>query len=94
MNSRLYNGWIAIDGFAPRRHEFRYRISPAALDLDEQDAVLEVVTAVGQPPFLAVLFAKAATSRPSASGMRLIDAVREQVRLAGWSCATRAGCAC
>ncbi|WP_439820072.1 DUF1365 domain-containing protein [Pseudomonas sp. HLG18] len=80
MNSALYSGWIAHRRFAPRRHEFRYRIGLIYLDLTEQDAVLNLSPLAGTSRFAPFSFRetdylKTFTDR----GVRLIDAVRLQV---------------
>ena len=37
MNSALYSGWVGHRRFAPRAHDFRYRMGLLYLDLDEQE---------------------------------------------------------
>ncbi len=41
MHSALYHGWLDHRRLAPRRHEFRYRLFMAYLDLAELDRVFE-----------------------------------------------------
>lgn len=80
MNSALYSGWIAHRRFAPRRHEFRYRIGLLYLDLDEQDAVLSLSPLSGTSRFAPFSFRQTDYLKAfTGSGVRLIDAVRQQV---------------
>lgn len=80
MNSALYSGWIAHRRFAPRRHEFRYRIGLLYLDLDEQDAVLGLSPLSGNSRFAPFSFREGDYLKTfTGSGMRLIDAVRQRV---------------
>lgn len=83
MNSALYSGWIGHRRFAPRPHEFRYRIGLLYLDLDEQDAVLGLSPLAGWRRFAPFSFRESDYLRAkTANGVRLADAVREQVRQA------------
>lgn len=83
MNSALYSGWIAHRRFAPRRHEFRYRIGLLYLDLDEQDAVRGLSPLSGSSRFAPFSFRESDYLKAfTGTGMRLIDAVRQQVRQA------------
>jgi len=83
VNSALYSGWIAHRRFAPRRHEFRYRIGLLYLDLDEQDAVLGLSPLSGSSRFAPFSFRESDYLKAfTGTGMRLIDAVRQQVRQA------------
>jgi DUF1365 family protein len=80
MNSALYSGWIGHRRFAPKRHEFRYRIGLIYLDLDEQDTVFGLSPMASRSRFAPFSiretdYLKDLTGR----GMRLIDAVRQQV---------------
>lgn len=80
MNSALYSGWIGHRRFSPRQHAFRYKIGLLYLDLSEQDAVLALSPLAGRGrcapfSFRETDYLKAFTGR----GMRLIDAVRQQV---------------
>lgn len=80
MNSALYSGWIAHRRFSPRAHQFRYRIGLLYLDLDEQQAVFGLSRLSGLSRFAPFSFRetdylKSFTGR----GIRLIDAVRQQV---------------
>ncbi|MDI2591947.1 DUF1365 domain-containing protein [Pseudomonas sp. N3-W] len=80
MNSALYGGWIAHRRFAPRRHEFRYRIGLLYLDLDEQEAVLGLSPLSGNSRFAPFSFRETDYLKAlTGTGMRLIDAVRQQV---------------
>ncbi|MGF6128079.1 DUF1365 family protein [Pseudomonas frederiksbergensis] len=80
MNSALYSGWIAHRRFAPRRHEFRYRIGLLYLDLDEQDAVLGLSPLSGRSRFAPFSFRERDYLKAfTGTGVRLIDAVRQQV---------------
>lgn len=83
MNSALYSGWVAHRRFAPRRHDFRYRIGLLYLDLDEQDAVLNLSPLAGHSrlapfSFRETDYLKVFTGR----GMRLADALRHLVEQA------------
>ena len=83
MNSALYSGWIGHRRFAPRRHEFRYRIGLLYLDLAEQDAVFELSPFASRSRFAPFSFRETDYLKTfTGSGMRLIDAVRQQVGVA------------
>jgi DUF1365 family protein len=80
VNSALYNGVIGHRRFAPRRHEFRYRIGLLYLDLSEQDAVLALSPLAGRGRFAPFSFRETDYLKAfTGKGMRLIDAVRQQV---------------
>ncbi|QJI44223.1 DUF1365 domain-containing protein [Pseudomonas sp. ADAK2] len=80
MNSALYSGWIAHRRFAPRAHEFRYRIGLLYLDLDEQQAVLGLSPLSGNSRFAPFSFRESDYLKAfTGTGLRLIDAVRQQV---------------
>ena len=80
MNSALYSGVIGHRRFAPRRHEFRYRIGLLYLDLSEQDAVLALSPLAGRSRFAPFAFRETDYLKAfTGKGMRLIDAVRQQV---------------
>ena len=80
MNSALYSGWIAHRRFAPKRHEFRYRIGLLYLDLDEQSSVLGLSALAGSSRFAPFSFREGDYLKDfTGAGMRLIDAVRQQV---------------
>ncbi|WP_207847850.1 MULTISPECIES: DUF1365 domain-containing protein [Pseudomonas] len=80
MNSALYSGWIGHRRFAPRRHEFRYRIGLLYLDLAEQDAVFGLSKLASRSRFAPFSFRETDYLKTfTGSGMRLIDAVRQQV---------------
>ena len=83
MNSALYSGWIAHRRFAPTTHAFRYQIGLLYLDLDEQDAVLGLSALAGKSRFAPFSFRETDYLKTyTATGMRLIDAVRQQVGIA------------
>ena len=83
MNSALYSGWIAHRRFTPRGHAFRYRIGLLYLDLDEQDAVLGLSPLAGKSRFAPFSFRESDYLKTyTETGMRLIDAVRQQVGIA------------
>ena len=83
MNSALYSGWIGHRRFAPRRHEFRYRIGLLYLDLAEQDAMFELSPFASRSLFAPFSFRETDYLKTfTGSGMRLIDAVRQQVGVA------------
>ncbi|MBV6823886.1 DUF1365 domain-containing protein [Pseudomonas sp. PD9R] len=80
MNSALYSGWIAHRRFAPRRHQFRYRVGLLYLDLDEQDTVFSLSRLAGFGRFAPFSFRESDYLKAhTGNGMRLIDAVRQQV---------------
>lgn len=80
MNSALYSGWISHRRFIPKGHAFRYRIGLLYLDLDEQEAVLGLSPLAGQSRFAPFSFRESDYLKTFTSqGMRLIDAVRQQV---------------
>ena len=80
MNSALYSGWIAHRRFAPRRHEFRYRIGMLYLDLAEQEAVLGLSRLAGAGRFAPFSFRETDYLKTfTGSGVRLSDAVRQLV---------------
>ena len=80
MNSALYSGWIAHRRFAPTSHAFRYRIGLLYLDLDEQDAVLGLSPLAGKSRFAPFSFRETDYLKDyTRTGMRLMDAVRQQV---------------
>ncbi|BCQ64742.1 hypothetical protein PBOI14_64920 [Pseudomonas sp. Boi14] len=83
MNSALYNGWISHRRFAPKDHAFHYRIGLLYLDLDEQEAVLGLSPLAGRSRFAPFAF-RESDYLPTftGQGMRLIDAVRQQVAAA------------
>ena len=83
MNSALYSGWIAHRRFAPTIHAFRYQIGLLYLDLDEQDAVLGLSPLAGKSRFAPFSFRETDYLKTfTTTGMRLIDAVRQQVSAA------------
>ena len=83
MNSALYSGWIAHRRFAPKRHEFRYRIGLLYLDLDEQSDVLGLSALAGHSRFAPFSVREGDYLKTfTGAGMRLIDAVRQQVQQA------------
>lgn len=80
MNSALYHGWITHRRFSPKRHQFRYRIGLLYIDLDEQDAVLALSPLSGRKRFSPFSFRESDYLKAlTGKGMRLSDAVREQV---------------
>ena len=83
MNSALYSGWVGHRRFAPRAHDFRYRMGLLYLDLDEQDAVLGLSPLAGRSRWAPFGFRESDyLPEFTGSGMRLIDAVRQQVAAA------------
>ena len=64
----------------PKAHAFRYRIGLLYLDLDEQDAVLGLSPLAGSSRFAPFSFRESDYLKTfTGNGMRLIDAVRQQV---------------
>ncbi|GFM83939.1 DUF1365 domain-containing protein [Pseudomonas cichorii] len=83
MNSALYSGWITHRRFAPRAHEFNYRIGLLYLDLDEQDAVLNLSPLAGDRRFSPFSFREHDyLPELTGRGVPLIEAVRERVAIA------------
>ncbi|HEX8593181.1 MAG TPA: DUF1365 domain-containing protein [Pseudomonas sp.] len=80
MNSALYSGWISHRRFAPKAHDFRYRIGLLYLDLDEQSDVLGLSPLAGRQRFAPFSFRETDYLHAlTGSGMPLIQAVRERV---------------
>ncbi|MQQ33597.1 DUF1365 family protein [Pseudomonas sp. SZ57] len=80
MNSALYSGWISHRRFAPRAHEFTYRIGLIYLDLDEQDSVLGLSPLAGRGRFAPFSFRERDyLPELTGQGLTLIEAVRERV---------------
>lgn len=80
VNSALYSGWIAHRRFSPRAHAFRYQIGLLYLDLDEQEQVLSLSPLSGSSRFAPFSFSERHYLKTyTSTGMRLIDAVRQQV---------------
>lgn len=83
MNSALYSGWIAHRRFAPTTHAFRYPIGLLYLDLDEQEAVFGLSPMAGKSRFSPFSFRETDYLKTfTQTGMRLKEAVRQQVLLA------------
>ena len=80
VHSALYSGSIGHRRFAPRVHNFNYRIGMLYLDLDEQEAVFGLSPLAGRGRFAAFGFRESDyLPQLTSSGMRLIDAVRQRV---------------
>ncbi len=80
MNSALYSGWVQHRRFAPRLHDFRYRMGLLYLDLDEQEQVLGLSPFAGSGRWAPFAFREADyLPQFTHAGMRLIDAVRQRV---------------
>ena len=80
VHSALYSGKIGHRRFAPRVHNFTYRIGMLYLDLDEQDAVLALSPLAGRGRFAAFGFRETDyLPQFTSSGMPLRDAVRQRV---------------
>lgn len=80
MNSALYSGWIAHRRFAPRAHDFRYRIGLLYLDLAEQRAVLSASPLAGKSRWSPFSFRETDYLREiTRKGIPLTEAVRERV---------------
>ncbi|MGV8844355.1 MAG: DUF1365 domain-containing protein [Pseudomonas sp.] len=79
-NSALYSGWVSHRRFSPKAHSFRYRMGLLYLDLDEQDALLALSPLAGRGRFAPFGFRESDyLPQFTGQGMRLIDAVRQQV---------------
>ena len=80
LNSALYSGWVQHRRFAPRLHNFRYRMGLLYLDLSEQDAVLALSPLAGRGRFAPFAFRESDyLPQFTGSGIKLIDAVRQRV---------------
>ena len=80
VNSALYSGWVQHRRFAPKRHDFRYRMGLLYLDLDEQEQVLALSPFAGSGRWAPFAFRESDyLPQFTRAGMRLIDAVRERV---------------
>ena len=80
VNSALYSGWVQHRRFAPKRHDFRYRMGLLYLDLDEQEQVLALSPFAGSGRWAPFAFRESDyLPQFTRTGMRLIDAVRERV---------------
>lgn len=80
MNSALYSGWIAHRRFAPKAHDFRYRIGLLYLDLEEREAVLSLSPLAGSSRIAPFSFRETDYLHSyTARGITLTDAVRELV---------------
>src|SRR3990167_10689923 len=80
MNSALYSGWVQHRRFAPRLHNFRYRMGLLYLDLSEQDAVLALSPLAGRGRFAPFAFRESDyLPQFTEAGTSLIDAVRQRV---------------
>lgn len=80
MNSALYSGWVQHRRFAPRPHNFRYRMGLLYLDLSEQDAVLALSPLAGRGRFAPFAFRESDyLPQFTGAGISLIDAVRQRV---------------
>lgn len=83
MNSALYYGWVQHRRFAPRAHDFRYRMGLLYLDLDEQPALFALSRLAGNGRWQPFAFRESDyLPEYTRQGMRLIDAVRQQVGVA------------
>jgi DUF1365 family protein len=80
VNSALYSGWVQHRRFAPRQHNFRYRMGLVYLDLSEQDAVLALSPLAGRGRFAPFAFRETDyLPQFTTAGISLIDAVRQRV---------------
>ena len=81
MNSALYSGLITHRRFSPRAHAFTYRIGMLYLDLDEQDAVMQLSPFAGYSRLAPFSFRPGDYLREyTRQGISLIGAVREVIR--------------
>ena len=80
-HSALYSGSIGHRRFAPRVHNFTYRIGMLYLDLDEQEAVFSLSPLAGRGRFAAFGFRETDyLPQFTGNGMPLRDAVRQRVQ--------------
>jgi DUF1365 family protein len=78
VNSALYSGWITHRRFTPRGHAFTYRIGMLYLDLDEQEAVMQISPLAGSSRLAPFSFRPGDYLREyTGRGIALIDAVRQ-----------------
>ena len=80
MNSALYSGWVQHRRFAPRGHNFRYRMGLLYLDLSEQEQVLALSPLAGRGRVAPFAFRETDyLPQFTGAGIALIDAVRQRV---------------
>ncbi len=80
MNSALYSGWVQHRRFAPRGHNFCYRMGLLYLDLSEQEQVLALSPLAGRGRFAPFAFRETDyLPQFTGAGIALIDAVRQRV---------------
>jgi len=80
VNSALYSGVISHRRFSPKAHGFSYRIGMLYLDLEEQDAVLQMSPLAGESRFAPFSFRPSDYLRQyTGRGISLIGAVRSIV---------------
>jgi len=83
VNSALYSGWVSHRRFSPRAHAFTYRIGMLYLDLEEQDAVMQLSPFAGVSRLAPFSFRQRDYLREyTGRGISLTGAVREIVRKA------------
>ncbi|WP_339515037.1 DUF1365 domain-containing protein [Pseudomonas sp. RL_15y_Pfl2_60] len=83
MNSAFFSGTVQHRRFAPKPHDFRYRMGFIYLDLDEQDQVLGLSRLAGRGRFAPFAFRETDfLPQFTRVGIRLIDAVRLRVQQA------------
>ncbi|SEQ49680.1 hypothetical protein SAMN03159444_01830 [Pseudomonas sp. NFACC02] len=81
MNSALYSGWVSHRRFSPKAHAFRYRIGMLYLDLEEQDAVMQLSPLAGGSRLAPFSFRPGDYLREyTGRGVSLTTAVRDIVR--------------
>ena len=83
MNSALYSGWVSHRRFSPKAHAFTYRIGMLYLDLEEQDAVMQLSPFAGVSRLAPFSFRQGDYLREyTERGISLTGAVRDIVRKA------------
>lgn len=80
MNSALYSGWVQHRRFAPRTHDFRYRMGLLYLDLDEQQQLFDLSPLAGNGRWAPFAFRETDyLPQFTRAGISLSDAVRQRV---------------
>jgi DUF1365 family protein len=83
VNSALYSGWVSHRRFSPKAHAFTYRIGMLYLDLEEQDAVMQLSPFAGMSRIAPFSFRQSDYLREyTGRGISLTGAVRDIVRKA------------
>ncbi|HBX54232.1 DUF1365 domain-containing protein [Pseudomonas sp. UBA2684] len=83
MNSALYSGWVQHRRFAPKVHNFRYRMGLLYLDLAEQEQLFGLSPLAGRGRWAPFAFRETDfLPEFTRHGVTLIEAVRQRVGVA------------